>query len=155
MAPEKVSSPALTAAEVAVWRGFLRWSESVTAAVAQALTEDAGLSVADYEVLKRLLDADGSLPRQTVEKSLSWSPSRLSHQLRRMEARDLVGRSDAGRGRQVDVELTAAGRALIGAADEVHAVAVRGALLAQVPAEVRAFLRDAVAAVIPPERRDT
>lgn len=130
----------LSPGELDTWRGFLRWSEGVIASVAQSLLE-AGLSQPDYEVLKRLAEAGGGeLSRQALEQSLGWSPSRLSHQLRRMEARGLVTRADAGRGRHVNVELTDGGRQLVAAADGAHAVAVRRHLLDPLPAEVRAFL---------------
>lgn len=131
----------LSAGEVALWRGFLRWSETVTAGVAQSLAVGAGLSQPDYEVLKRLAETgDGALSRQSLEQSLGWSPSRLSHQLRRMEARGLVARADAGRGRHVNVELAEEGWELLAAADGAHAAAVRRHLLDPLPPEVRAFL---------------
>jgi DNA-binding MarR family transcriptional regulator len=133
----------LAADELLLWRNFLLWSEGVTAAVAQALTAETGLSKPDYEVLKRLLEADGALPRQLLQQSLRWSPSRLSHQLRRMEARGLVGRSDAGRGRNVNVGIGPSGSQAMAAADRVHDEAVRRHLLGSLPAEVRAFLLSA------------
>ncbi|WP_214411290.1 MarR family winged helix-turn-helix transcriptional regulator [Sphaerisporangium fuscum] len=131
---------ALSADELRVWRAFLRWSENVTAGIAQSLAAEAALSQPDYEVLKRLLEAGGGLSRQALEQSLSWSPSRLSHQLRRMEARGLVGRDDAGYGRYVNVEITADGREVMAAADAAHAAAVRRCLLDVLPADMRAFL---------------
>jgi DNA-binding MarR family transcriptional regulator len=134
------TEPPLDADEVATWRGFLRWSERVTAAVSRALNEKAGLSHADYSILIRLADAGGTLPRQALEQSLAWSTSRLSHQLRRMETKNLVRRSETGSGRLVDVELTSTGRDFIDIADRVHAAAVRSALLDDLPVEVRGFL---------------
>lgn len=131
---------ALDVEELSIWRNFLLWSEGVTGAVAQALSSGANLSKPDYEVLKRLLEADGALPRQALEQSLGWSPSRLSHQLRRMEARGLVGRADAGQGRNVNVAVAPGGRQAMAVADQVHAEAVRRHLLDGLPAEVRKFL---------------
>lgn len=130
----------LDADEVATWRGFLRWAEGVTAAVSRALNEEAGVSHSDYSILIRIFEGGGALPRQDLEQRLSWSTSRLSHQLRRMEAKNLVRRRDTGSGRLVDVELTPTGRDLIDIATGVHAAAVRAALLDDLPDEVRKFL---------------
>ncbi|MFI6099901.1 MarR family winged helix-turn-helix transcriptional regulator [Lentzea sp. NPDC051213] len=129
----------LRADELRVWRGFLRWSERVTVAVAQSLGT-TGLSQPDYEVLKRLEEAGGTLSRQELEQGLAWSPSRLSHQLRRMEERGLVGRADAGYGRLVLVGISERGRAQVVVADEAHAAAVRAHLLDSLPGDMRAFL---------------
>jgi DNA-binding MarR family transcriptional regulator len=134
---------ALAGDELRLWRNFLQWSEGVTAAVAQALAVEVGLSQPDYEVLKRLLEADGALPRQALEQSLSWSPSRLSHQLRRMEARGLVARAGSGHGRHVNVEIADGGRGVMAAADRAHAQAVRRHLLDALPDDVRGFLYSA------------
>lgn len=136
-----VRSDRLTGDDLGTWRGFLRWSEGVRADVAQSLGEHAGLSTADYEILKRLREAEGSWARQELEKSLQWSPSRLSHQLARMEARGLIRRVGTGHGRQIDVELREDGRQSIIRADAIHAAAVRSALLDRLPADVAAFLR--------------
>jgi DNA-binding MarR family transcriptional regulator len=136
----RVPASPLAADELQLWRNFLLWSEGVTAAVAQALTAEAGLSKPDYEVLKRLLEAGGALSRQLLERSLGWSPSRLSHQLRRMEARGLVERADAGQGRNVNVAIARGGGSVMAAAERVHAEAVRSHLLVTLPVEVRAFL---------------
>lgn len=137
---ESAAAAALAGDELLLWRNFLQWTEGVTAAVAQALTVEVGLSQPDYEVLKRLLEADGGLPRQSLEQSLSWSPSRLSHQLRRMEARGLVARTGSGRGRHVNVEIANGGRSVMAAADKAHAQAARRHLLDTLPADVRGFL---------------
>ncbi|UYQ66322.1 MarR family winged helix-turn-helix transcriptional regulator [Streptomyces peucetius] len=114
-----------------LWRGFLAWSESVTASVARALTERSGLSVPEFEILVRLWEAPGhSLGQQTLGDSLSWSASRLSHQLSRMDKRALLSRKSAGSGRYMIVRLTPAGADAARRALHVHAEAVRAFFLA-------------------------
>jgi DNA-binding MarR family transcriptional regulator len=124
------TSATLSASEQSLWRGFLAWSEVVTALVGRDLFNATGLSRPDFEVLVRLYEAPGStLTQRDLGESLGWSPSRLSHQLDRMEARDLVTRVDAGIGRLRDVGLTQDGAQEIGEAVRVHAAAVRAHFL--------------------------
>ncbi|MCV7212834.1 MarR family winged helix-turn-helix transcriptional regulator [Mycolicibacterium canariasense] len=112
----------------------------MTSKVARQLTENVGVSQADYSILVRLSEAGGAIPRQALETRLSWSASRLSHQLTRMEARGLLRRADAGFGRNVDVTLTDAGSALFKAAEAVHGDAVRTDFLGTLPDAVVDFL---------------
>jgi len=125
------TSAVLSAQEQSLWRGFLAWSEAVTALVGRDLFNATGLSRPDFEVLVRLHEAPSStLTQRDLGASLGWSPSRLSHQLERMEARDLVTRVDAGTGRLRDVGLTEDGAQEIAEAVQVHAAAVRTHFLA-------------------------
>lgn len=119
----------LSRSELEIWRGFLRFSEQVVSDVGQALVNETPLTATDYEVLKRLLEAGGTLPQSTLQQSLQWSASRLSHQLRRMDDRSLLGRTEAGQGRAVNVAIMEGGRAAMAIAEVVHARAVRTALL--------------------------
>jgi DNA-binding MarR family transcriptional regulator len=119
----------LTDDENQIWREFLHWSESVRADVAASLTAATGLSVGDFEIMVRLAEAGGSLDQRDLHMSLGWSASRLSHQLRRMESRDLIARAEVGSGRLMRVELTTEGAGRIVEALDVHAVAVRARLL--------------------------
>lgn len=130
----------LTPEESVTWRCFLRWSEAVTSVVERKLVEDVAVSQADYSILVRLTEAGGTIPRQTLETSLSWSASRLSHQLARMEARGLLRRADAGFGRNVNVEVTDVGSDLFTAAEVIHGDAVRADFLVTLPDAVVEFL---------------
>lgn len=118
----------------------MRWSEAVTSAVARKLIEDVAVSQADYSILVRLSEAGGTIPRQVLETSLSWSASRLSHQLTRMEARGLLRRTDAGFGRNINIEVTDAGSDLFKAAEVIHGDAVRADFLDTLPSAVAEFL---------------
>ncbi len=115
----------LTAEELGLWRDFLRWSEQTMAAVGADLASKSSLSVSDFEAMIRLQDAGGEMLQRDLSESLSWSASRLSHQLRRMEQRGLINRSSAGHGRSVRVALTTPGREELAAAVVVHAQSVR------------------------------
>jgi DNA-binding MarR family transcriptional regulator len=115
----------LTADELGLWRDFLRWSEQTMAAVGADLAAKSSLSVSDFEAMIRLQDAGGEMLQRELSDSLSWSASRLSHQLRRMEQRGLINRSSAGHGRSVRVALTALGQTELRTAVAVHAHSVR------------------------------
>jgi DNA-binding MarR family transcriptional regulator len=120
------TSATLSAPEQSLWRGFLAWSETVLALVGSDLVNATGLSRPDFEILVRLHEAPGgTLTQRDLGESLGWSASRLSHQLERMEARDLLTRVDTGTGRLRDVRLTEYGAQEIGEAVRVHATAVR------------------------------
>ena len=59
----------------------------------RALYRETGLSEADAAVLIALLETpDSTLHSFELRCGLAWEKSRLSHQLRRMEARGLIGR---------------------------------------------------------------
>jgi DNA-binding MarR family transcriptional regulator len=59
----------------------------------RALYRETGLSEADAAVLIALLETpDEQLHSFELRCGLAWEKSRLSHQLRRMEARGLIGR---------------------------------------------------------------
>jgi DNA-binding MarR family transcriptional regulator len=120
------TSATLSAPEQSLWRGFLAWSETILALVGSDLVNATGLSRPDFEILVRLHEAPGgTLTQRDLGESLGWSASRLSHQLERMEARDLLTRVDTGTGRLRDVGLTEYGAQEIGEAVRVHATAVR------------------------------
>jgi DNA-binding MarR family transcriptional regulator len=114
-----------------LWRGFLAWSESVVALVARDLSSATGLSRPDYEVLVRLYEAPSHMLTQPdLRESLGWSPSRLSHQLDRMQERDLLASAETGTGRLRDVRLTERGAREIADAVQLHDAAVRTHFLA-------------------------
>ena len=131
--------PPLTDEETALWRGFLAWSDDVRADVERAVTTATGLSMAEFVVLIRL--DDGGTPQRDLQEGLRWSATRLSHQLARMEERGWIARRSSGSGRAVDVAITASGAAVLAAAMEPHAAAVRSAFLAPMTGAQRAVLR--------------
>lgn len=96
----------------------------------RALYRETGLSEADAAVLIALLETpDSQLHSFELRCGLAWEKSRLSHQLRRMEARGLIERavcSDDARSSLI--RLTAAGEAQANTARQVLGGAIRQSL---------------------------
>ena len=119
--------PWLDDEEQAAWRGWIAVSHRVTAAINRDLARDHGISDAEYAVLVQLSEApDHTVRMGALAESLTWSRSRLSHLLGRMEARGLVVRrgcpSDA---RGAFAVLTPSGMEEIAGAAPSHVRSVR------------------------------
>lgn len=101
------------------------------ARLAQELIDSTGLSMADYSVLTNLVEAENRRWRVTeLADHMRWSQSRLSHQVRRMEARGLLKREPAtDDGRGSFVVITKAGVRAIAAAAPKHFDGVRAHLI--------------------------
>ena len=121
----------LTEAEQQVWRRWLRVQTELPAALARAMHQDSELSMQDFETLVRLTEAEGERLRVSVlAEQMHWERSRLSHHLRRMEARGLISREDCSDdGRGSFVRITDAGRSAQRAAAPGHVRAVRESFL--------------------------
>jgi DNA-binding MarR family transcriptional regulator len=113
--------------EQEVWRGLLAMNMQLDGRLRRSLVQRSGLSDAEYAVLVCLSEApDGRLRAFELVKGLAWEKSRLSHQLRRMQARGLVERDECDTDRRGSfVVLTGAGRAAIEAAAPHHVADVR------------------------------
>jgi DNA-binding MarR family transcriptional regulator len=123
-----MSSPSwLSEHEQEVWRGLMDMKMQLDGRLRRSLLQRSGLSDADYAVLVHLSEAPGGRLRAfQLVKGLAWEKSRLSHQLRRMEGRGLVGKGACDTDRRGSfVELTEAGRAAIEAAAPHHVADVR------------------------------
>jgi len=117
--------------EDATWRMYLGLSREMFTALERGLGADAGVSVADLELLEPLLAAGRpGLRAKDLAAAAEWQDSRVSHQLRRMETRGLVTRSrDRQDGRGTVVCLTDAGEVAARAAQQTRRVLVRELLL--------------------------
>jgi DNA-binding MarR family transcriptional regulator len=117
----------LDAREQRAWRGYLAMQAQLRAALHRRLQADAGLSLADFDVLVALTDRAGEPVRAgELAGLLQWEKSRLSHHLARMERRGLIAREDCpGDARGAFVVLTDAGRHAQEAAAPAHVAAVR------------------------------
>lgn len=113
--------------ERSLWFAWKRAHDVVRLAVIEEVTAATGLSEPDIAVLLRLDEAGGTLRQNRLGAALGWDRSRLSHQLTRMESRDMVSRRSVDGG--VEVEMTKPGRDAIDAATPIHADAVRRHLL--------------------------
>ena len=103
------------------WQRLHTVTEALQRQLARGLRDDAGLSGAEFTVLAHLVAAGGSARPADCARSISWEPSRLTHQLGRLEARGYLERAaGSGGGRRTEVTLTAAGRAAHRAAVGPH-----------------------------------
>jgi len=121
--------------ELRVWHAFKLMGEDVMARVGRDIAEATGLSGPDFGVLSRVADlGKGEMRQQRLAESMGWDKSRLSHQLTRMQARDLIERREADK-RVVLVVLTKHGREKLKAARPIHAESVRRNLLGRLSRE--------------------
>ncbi|MFB6565020.1 MULTISPECIES: MarR family winged helix-turn-helix transcriptional regulator [unclassified Streptomyces] len=121
----------LTEPEQDAWYAWRRMFPLVNAEIARDLTQDSGLSEADYDVLSVLGSTDGHRMRiSALAELMRWSRSRLSHQLTRMEQRGAVRREEvATDGRGAEVVLTDTGITMITDAAPLHVESVRRHLI--------------------------
>ena len=133
----------LTQDEQRVWRTWLAIDARLNIALARQLA-CRGLSVQDYEVLVALTDVEPG-QRRVLElaAALAWERSRLSHHVKRMEARGLVSReATCGDARGAFVVITPEGRRAIEGAAPGHVDLVREVAFEHLtPADLEAFER--------------
>jgi DNA-binding MarR family transcriptional regulator len=135
----------LDAREKDVWLALRRLMWGLTPAIDRQLTRESHLSGPEYSVLATLSECpDGVLRSGTAAQELGWERSRLSHILRRMEAKGLILRScSADDARGQDVTLTEAGRAAIVEAAPGHVDFVRRAVFDPLTPEEQSVLGQA------------
>jgi DNA-binding MarR family transcriptional regulator len=140
--------------EARAWRGFLRMHQLLRAELEGELTRSCGLSLADYEVLVSLSEAEGRRLRMSaLADRLQWSRSRLSHQLARMQERGLVCRQDCPTdARGAFALLTPGGLAAIEEAAPGHLAGVRRHLFDRLSPEQVVALAEISEAVLAPAR---
>ncbi|HEX3789337.1 MAG TPA: MarR family winged helix-turn-helix transcriptional regulator [Pseudonocardiaceae bacterium] len=117
----------LTEQEDRAWRGYRQLRTLLDLHIARDLAADTGLSEADYDVLSTLSETPGHRLRllELAQRTL-WTPSRLSHQVSRMQARKLVRRESLPtNSRAAVVILTDTGLRAIQAAAPGHVESVR------------------------------
>jgi len=114
-------------AEWDVWRSFTTMRRQLDLALEQQLQRDAGISRADFEILLAIFEApEKQLRARELVDRLGWEKSRVSHQVTRMEQRDLVTRRECDSDlRSSWILLTPAGkRAVLGSMRD-HAMTIR------------------------------
>ena len=113
--------------EQRMWRGFQGMWRNLDRAVERDLLEGAALSAADFAVLVPLSEApDRRLRARDLGRCLDWDRSRLSHQIRRMEQRELLTRSSCPTdARGTFIKLSAHGWEMLQQAAPGHVQAVR------------------------------
>lgn len=125
------------------WRGLVAMNTQLHAHLARALQSSSDLSYADFTVLVQLTDtADGRTRISELADRLTWERSRLSHHLKRMEARGLIEREDCIEDRRgAYVSVTPEGRTAIAKAAPAHVQEVRTLVFSGMsPAELAALI---------------
>ncbi|MDQ1538088.1 MAG: hypothetical protein QOE58_2481 [Actinomycetota bacterium] len=113
--------------EQRTWRGYQRMWRHVDRALERDLMEGAALSGADFIILVTLSEApDRQLRGRDLGRALDWDRGRVSHQVRRMEQRELVTRTSCPTdARGTIIQLTEHGWEMIQKAAPAHVQAVR------------------------------
>ena len=120
-------TPGLDIAEQRAWQNFLDAALRMYATVDRALVEEHRLTLNDVRMLDLLARSPGAAARMgDLAEALTSSPSRVTHQIRRLEKQGLVGRgASPGDGRGVLASITPEGREALGAAMKSYGAAVR------------------------------
>jgi DNA-binding MarR family transcriptional regulator len=121
----------LSEEEQRTWRLFLQACESVFSATDAQLIRDSGLPHGYYEILVHLSEASGRALRMTqLARASTYSKSRLSHAVARLEERGWVQRRDCPTDRRGQIaQLTDEGFAALAAAAPGHVEQVRRSLI--------------------------
>ena len=111
---EGMMKQVLSDPQTAAWASYQRMRVRLAGRLNRELVHKTGLSEADLEILSALTEAPDELVRALALRcGLEWEKSRLSHQLRRMEARGLITREECVEdNRGLIIRVTDAGRKL-------------------------------------------
>lgn len=121
-----VDDPWLDETESRAWMAYIRSHRLLDEALGCDLKQRHGISRNDYAVLVALdEEPDGRIRMGELANRALVSPSRLSHQVTRMEAAGLVRRSKAPGTRGINAVLTRKGRSLLRRAAPRHVANVR------------------------------
>lgn len=136
--------------EQAIWRGYLKMTNLLSAHLNRSLVTKSGLSDGDYGVLVNLSEAEsGRMRAFELARGVQWEKSRLSHQLTRMQGRGLIKREECpSDARGAFIVLTDAGRAAIDAAAPRHVDDVRRYFFDLLTPEQLATLDDIATTVV-------
>jgi DNA-binding MarR family transcriptional regulator len=139
--PERVLTTRwLSAQEEAAWRAFASVLVQLPWALERQLQTDAGLSMIEYYTLAMLSEGPDHIRRMSdLAAVTNASLSRLSHLMKRLEARGFVRREpDPTDGRYTNAILTKKGYAHLEASAPSHVERVRSLVIDRFnPAELR------------------
>jgi len=119
------------------WRALVLGTTLLFDRLDDDLRQQHGLSLAEFEILVRLSEAEGhELRMARLADSLAHSRSRVTHTVKRMEGEGLVSRcSSADDGRGVICRMTERGDLLLRNVAPTHVTGVRDYLVDLVDAE--------------------
>jgi len=140
----------LTDEEQRTWRLFLTACQSMFGAIEAQLLRDSGLPHGYYEILVHLSEAPGRALRMSeLAAASTYSKSRLSHAVSRLEERGIVVRLDCPTDRRGQIaQLTEQGFALLEEAAPGHVDQVRRSLIDALTPEQVAQLGEISAAMV-------
>jgi DNA-binding MarR family transcriptional regulator len=117
----------LSATQQRTWLNYMQVYHRLEYEMNRQLQAEYGVSLADYTVMNALSSEPGRrLQSSRLATRIGWERSRLSHQLRRMETRQLVERiASKTDGRATDAKLTPQGWRLLRSAAPKHVAWVR------------------------------
>lgn len=120
-------TPWMAERDLHVWAAWLQLSTDLPAALHADLQARSDLSLQDFDVLVQLTDVpDGRLRVTELADAVHWERSRLSHHLKRMEARGLVERDDCVEdGRVAYIRISRTGRRALDRVAPGHMAAVQ------------------------------
>jgi DNA-binding MarR family transcriptional regulator len=119
-----MTAKSLSPQELRIWHAFQVMGEEVLGRVGRDILEATGLSGSEFSVLSRLAGiGGGEMRQQALANVMGWEKSRLSHQLTRMQDRELIKRERANGA--VLIVLTKLGREKFGEALPVRADSVK------------------------------
>jgi DNA-binding MarR family transcriptional regulator len=136
----------LTAGELDAWLSLVRLLTWLPWSIDQQLQRDADLSMVEYQVLAMLSESPQRTRRMSsLAEVTNASLSRLSHLVKRLEARGLVRREpDPADGRFTNAILTADGLRTLTEAAPAHVAHVRSLVIDVLsPQQLRRLGRDA------------
>ena len=134
------SNGQLNRAELRKWVQFLSGTRSLFQALDQRLRQECGLSMDDFEVLAAIQWAPD--PKMgDLAHLVSFSPSRLTNVIQRMEANGWVERETTSDDKRVKVvSLTRSGKRVLDDAWPSHAQVVRELFLDQLDEDSETFI---------------
>ena len=121
----------LTEAQMRAWRAFLGASTLVSVRLNHELDEAAAISMYEYEILVRLFESEAGRVRMSqLADQVSYSRSRLTHTVGRLERAGYVLRSSCPKDRRgVYAHLTQAGYEFLAQTAPIHLDGVRRHLI--------------------------
>ncbi|WP_334123692.1 MarR family winged helix-turn-helix transcriptional regulator [Glutamicibacter sp.] len=140
----------LTKSEQDLWRTIREFLWQFPSAMDRQLVRDSQMQSGEYSVLAVLSEATTpSLRPADVAEALRWDRSRLSHLLRRMEAKGLISRcSDETDRRGHQIALTELGQTTVKNAAPSHVTFVRETLFDSLNATERRALETALPKIL-------
>jgi DNA-binding MarR family transcriptional regulator len=117
--------------ELDTWTAFARAARLLVAQLDRDLQRESGLSITAYELLSLLARAPGQALRMSeLADATHSSPSRITHAIDQLAARDWVIRKDCAEDRRgCSASLTPAGESMLERATAKHDASVRAHLL--------------------------